>query len=570
MAIQPNQQYNAIQQALESGKRVVYHAPTNTFQVMSRSAAKELAKSKEADYITDLPGLKQKVEEFIKANGIDAQQKQILEDAFNGRATKLEKRFVIFGGDERDKAVTELKGFKTVIERAASQVSRIPAGVPPSTPGPTRHLGVALPGLTPAPTHPTTTTAPRPPTEEEAIFSTPQTTTITTTAPGSTPAAAPKPTPAPPEAPSAPVTSQVFSSAPPPPPPPGAGKGAVKPPKFANEPNEPVINKTDYRNKEQSVLEQEMQTIDVYVKAMEKVLGDIETDVNRHEQLKSQIASSNADYMLPGRTQLEGLKPKMEPLMNLFNSKQGGEIEIGNGAMRVYTDEEYNQEIAHRQHNPELKKVYDSKQKISEANKLSFIIPITYSNLKAQAARVGKKGDETYKLIDTATNKEIAPVRVIKSAAKLELQHEEGAGYIRFDQAKGPLKLVKETQKEDGSIAQEITSREQEKTLLETKKCGDIPFTEFKSKLTSKQNSLNSWKTAYSNRQKVILGQLPKETATAAPKDESWDLITQQRPELVDQASKWEKVDGKFKQNLEIAPETNIINALISGNVKSL
>jgi hypothetical protein len=146
MSIQPKpqeqyEQYELIIDALEKGDRFVYDTKIGKFKALHTDDAKALEKAQQrkgkTEIITDLEKLKGKVEEYIKKNGIDDNQKQRLKDAFTKRAKTLQKSFRhMFGGVARDKAVRELNAFISAIDNAAKQVPKIPTGVPPSTPGP--------------------------------------------------------------------------------------------------------------------------------------------------------------------------------------------------------------------------------------------------------------------------------------------------------------------------------------------------------------------------------------------------------------------------------------------------
>jgi len=147
------EQYNLITDALETGKRVVYNKKAQKFESYSRSDAKKLSNNQ---YITDLPRLKEEVEKFVKTYGISNVQKTYLENAFDARAERLKHHWShIFGGEERDKAAEQLEGFRSTIEKAATQHTQILAQrIPPSSPGPAKSNLTTPTPQTPKPSQP--------------------------------------------------------------------------------------------------------------------------------------------------------------------------------------------------------------------------------------------------------------------------------------------------------------------------------------------------------------------------------------------------------------------------------
>lgn len=143
-----SQVYEAMTKALNEGKRIVYNTSSGKFETVSRDQAKKLGKN-EKNYITELPALKAKVSEYIQKNGITTEQKHSLEKAFETRANKLAGRFVLFGSDERDQAVSNLKAMKTAIAASKTGSAAISTEVPPTAaPGTTQ--GPKLPSNQPA------------------------------------------------------------------------------------------------------------------------------------------------------------------------------------------------------------------------------------------------------------------------------------------------------------------------------------------------------------------------------------------------------------------------------------
>lgn len=109
--------YKQMIETLESKKmRIVYDEKQKKFAYLTNDEAKQ--KASDADYITDLPRLKTKVEEYIQDKGISIQDKLALLKAFEKKAEVLKGRFILWGGDKRDAAVGRLEEFPEAIEHA--------------------------------------------------------------------------------------------------------------------------------------------------------------------------------------------------------------------------------------------------------------------------------------------------------------------------------------------------------------------------------------------------------------------------------------------------------------------
>ncbi len=128
--------YKTMTDALNQGKRIIYNTESKKFETVSREKAKELESDQK--YITLLPQLQAKVETYIKENGINPEQQTQLTTAFKSRASELKGRFILWGGDRRDKAVSELEQFPSAITKAAAEAVKIlKHATLASSPGPT-------------------------------------------------------------------------------------------------------------------------------------------------------------------------------------------------------------------------------------------------------------------------------------------------------------------------------------------------------------------------------------------------------------------------------------------------
>jgi len=125
-----NQQYEVITDALNQNQRIVYDTHKGIFVSRSREHTKN-SKFDHERYITDLSTIKEKIENFVKANGITNSQKEALTTAFSKRAAK--RSWLIFTSS----GAKQLTAIRQSILKIANHKEKIPQDSQlASSPGP--------------------------------------------------------------------------------------------------------------------------------------------------------------------------------------------------------------------------------------------------------------------------------------------------------------------------------------------------------------------------------------------------------------------------------------------------
>lgn len=536
--------YSKLTQALNQGKRIVFNKKTQEFESVTRDQAKGLGTD---DYATELSDLKTKVSEYIQNKGISDQQKEALKQAFQMRAEELKGRFVLWGGEIRDKAVQELEEFPDIISRAATKKTdaakkAIPTQPPPSSPGPQQPYNQPPPSDLPpeyipqavptAPQSTASTGAPAPKNKEEQA-----------------PAPAPKFQPLQSQAqPSgAPSEGAMKRGAGPPlggagktsggpPLPPGAGPRAPVKRKFAGEPDEPTIARGIGKGATPEKLKQEAAEIREYVKKEKEALESVDKLVEEHTALNNELTAKTPEFET-GKERLENAKQNMPSLIRHYNNNESFDVL---GGFRLYSKEDFDKQP---------KKRPPGAPPLSDANKISFATLATYSAVKDLEGKCGKKDGPSFVLED-AEGKEIIPVDYENKTKESDLKPKPDTvsqGQIEFAMAKEPLSLRETKIQKDGTLTKQIFDAQERKKEIENTTSGDFEFENFERELKGKKDKLTEWERQARLRDAALKLQ---PAAKVKPIAEA-GMVS---PEMEEQIANWSQMDDKLKNELQINP----------------
>ena len=543
MFVTAEDQYNTLLTALQEGRRIGFNTQNNQFTAVTSELGARYKEQQNFHIKTDLKILTEKVANFISKSGLEPENIENLQNSFRNRALSLNtRRFVPFWKRaQKEAAVNQLLEFPVLIERAvleakitALENEKLIEEEPFVKETPKRENQIPFSPISfnynnPNFNKPKNLSASNDfntsndfsdsnrlsfSSSNLVVFNdeTSQNKTLEVTLPSLET-----------------INQQpIFENVPPPPPPPGLSK----PLRFEDEPEEPNIDRIAYKKKDKKILEKEMAEINKYIKTMEESLDKIDKLVKREKKLKEQIKADTEYYYAPHRTEMEGFLKNFEPLVRAWNAKKGGKLPIGKGSMRLYTDEEYDKEIVHRSAKNHIQYVYNKKQKITLANKLSYQIVGAYSKIKKRAQQIGIVKEKIPLLLDADSNE----VKDIPTA-------------------KTPLKIEWQELKENGTLTEKIKKNNLTLERIKQEKSGNFVFEDFESKLEDKKRTLASWRTALLNRQNSIQGKLLVKEKTLSPDEAIFEKMKEERPEWARTVMEWELVSTKIRENIEIAPE---------------